>query len=181
MKEIKIYKSPRVLIIALACTTIILVLMVLFNKPQVNLPIWVWILFVAMEILFLSGVIYSFFDKKPYILINEIGIFAESVHNELINWEVIEDAYPIKISNQRFICLKLKEEFKPSSKKGKLSQLSAKVDEAIGAQELNIFTNIINVNETLLAEFILLMRTAKQPEKSKLITEALTQWNLKKI
>ncbi len=59
---------------------------------------------------------FHLFDKRPQVIINEIGIYDRTTHNEFINWEIIKDAYPINIYGQDFICLLVSENFRPSKK-----------------------------------------------------------------
>ena len=114
--------------------------------------------------------IYNLIDKKPMIIINEIGIFDRSANQEFINWELILDAYPINISGQKFICLIIDEKFKPSRKKGTFYRSAVKLNEAIGAQELNIHLGQIEkIDEIKLTEFILQMSKADKSTKTELI------------
>ena len=68
------------------------------------------------------------------------------------------------------------EKFKLSQTKSKLYQQTAKFNEAIGAQELNISLGQVKINPDKLTEFILLMRTASKPDKTELINKTLTEW-----
>ncbi|TDQ24020.1 hypothetical protein DFQ07_2559 [Tenacibaculum caenipelagi] len=114
--------------------------------------------------------IYNLLDRKPMIIINEIGIFDRSTNQDFINWELIHDAYPINISGQKFICLIIDEKFKPLRKKGRLYKSTDKLNEAIGAQELNIHLGQIQkIDEIKLTQFILQMSRADKNTKTELI------------
>ena len=114
--------------------------------------------------------IYNLIDKKPMIIINEIGIFDRSANRDFINWELIHDAYPININGQKYICLIIDEKFKPSRKKGVIYKSAVKLNEAIGAQELNIHLGQIKkIDEIKLTEFIIEMSKADKTTKAKLI------------
>ncbi len=114
--------------------------------------------------------IYNLIDKKPMIIINEVGIYDRSANRDFINWELIHDAYPINISGQKFICLIIDEKFKPSRKKGVIYKSAVKLNEAIGAQELNIHLGQIKkIDEIKLTEFILEMSKADKNTKTELI------------
>ena len=166
MTEIKLYKSKKKAIkLLLLCTPFVLGgIWLLRENPIVG---WCSIAFFGMG--YVAG-IYNLMDKKPMIIINEIGIFDRSTHNGFINWELIHNAYPMSISGQKFICLVIDEKFKPSKKKGKWFKGLAKMNEAIGAQELNIqLGHIQKIDEIKLNHFILLMSRANPSEKAGLV------------
>ncbi len=114
--------------------------------------------------------IYNLLDKRPMLIFNEIGLFDRSTHNEFINWELIKDAYPINISGQKFICLLIDENFKPSKKKNRFYKSVSKLNEAIGAQELNInLGQVQKIDEVKLTLFILNMAKATKMDRTQLI------------
>ena len=166
MTEIKFYKSKkRAIRMMLLCS--VFVLLGIWLLPKNPLIGWSSIGFFGLG--YPLG-IYNLFDKKPMIIINEIGIFDRSANQDFINWELIHDAYPINISGQKFICLIIDEKFKPSRKKGKLYKNAAKLNEAIGAQELNIHLGQIQkINEIKLTQFILQMSKVDKNSKTALI------------
>ena len=111
--------------------------------------------------------IYNLLDKRPAIILNEIGIFDRSINKEFINWELIKEAYPINISRQKFICLVLDEKFKPSKQKGLFYKSASKLNEALGAQELNINLNQVQkIDEVKLTLFILKMSKANKTDRA---------------
>lgn len=166
MTEIKLYKSKqRAIRLILLCTPFVLIgIWMLADKPLIG---WLSIGFFGLG--YPLG-IYNLFDKRPMIIINEIGIFDRSANSEFINWELIQDAYPININGQKFICLIINEKFKPSRKKGVIYRSTVKLNEAIGAQELNIHLGQIQkIDEIKLTEFILEMSKADKTTKAELI------------
>lgn len=123
---------------------------------------WVTISFFGLG-LFIG--IYQLFDGKPAIIVNEHGIYDRSTHDSFINWELILDAYPIEISGVKFIGLIVSEDFKPSNEKGNIYRSLAKFSESLGAQEINIKLDSINVDQNRLTEFILATRSATREER----------------
>jgi hypothetical protein len=116
--------------------------------------------------------IYNLLDKRPAIILNELGIFDRSIHKEFINWELIKDAYPMSIKSQKFICLVVDEKFKPSKKKGVFYKSLSTLNEALGAQELNINLNQVQkMDEVKLTQFILKMSKATKTDKTMLLKE----------
>lgn len=113
--------------------------------------------------------LFHLFDNRPQIIVNETGIFFRATHNEFINWEVIKDAYPININGQHFICLSVLESFKPSKNRNKFYRSIAKLNKAIGAQELNIHLGQLDVDTMKVTEFIITMSQAEKSKKAELI------------
>lgn len=166
MIEIKFYKSKkRAINMMLLCS--VFVALGIWILPEKQLVGWCCIGFFGLA--YPIG-IYNLIDKKPMIIINEIGIFDRNANQEFINWELIHDAYPINISGQKFICLIIDEKFKPSRKKGKFYKSAVKLNETIGAQELNIHLGQIEkIDEIKLTEFILQMSKADKNTKTELL------------
>ncbi|UFH53476.1 hypothetical protein LN737_24240 [Spirosoma sp. KNUC1025] len=117
---------------------------------------------------------YQLLDRRPQVIINQHGVFDRTIRKDFINWEIIQDAYPIAINGVKFVCLVVDDEFKPSKQKGLLYKSLAIINEAIGAQELNINLGALNVDERQLTKLVLFMRTATKPEKEKLLSDSLT-------
>jgi len=175
MTEIKLYKSPwRAIKLMLLCS--IFVAIGILGITIGDMPAWAAWLNIGFFGLGYPVGLFSLFDRRPQIIINETGIFDRTTHKDFINWEIIKDAYLIDIYKQKFICLVVDDEFKPSKTKSKLYKQTAKFSEAIGAQELNIALGQIKINPEKLTEFILLMRTATKPDKTALLTKTLTEW-----
>jgi hypothetical protein len=168
MTEIKLYKSKKraIQVMALCTPFVVLGIFILGKNPWIG---WLSIGFFGLA--YPLG-IFNLLDKRPMLIINEIGIFDRSAHKEFINWELIKDAYPISISRQKFICLLVDEKFKPSKKKGLFYKSVVKLNEAIGAQELNInLGQIQKIDEVELTLFILKMAKATKTEKATLLKE----------
>ena len=175
MKEIKLYKSPwRAIKLILLCS--IFVALGLWGVLTGQMPNWVAWLNIGFFGLGYPVGLFHLFDRRPQIIINEVGIFDRTTNKDFINWEIIQDAYLIDIHKQQFICLVVDEKFKPSQNKSKLYQQTAKFNEAIGAQELNISLGQIKIDPEKLTEFILLMRTATSSDKTGLLNKTLIEW-----
>ena len=177
MTEIKLYKSPWKAVQLILCCSLFVVLGVWGVKTG-NMPAWIsWVSILFFGLGYPVG-LFNLFDRRPQIIINEIGIYDRTTHQDFINWEIIRDAYPIDINRQKFICLVVDEHFKPSKKKGKLYQQLKQISEAIGAQELNIsLGQIKKIDIVKLTDFILLMRTSTKHDKNEILKKALNEWN----
>ena len=174
MKEIKLYKSPlRAIKLILLCSIFVAIGVWVIRTG--DMPTWIaWPTTVFFALGYPVG-LFHLFDRRLQIIINEMGIFDRTMHKDFINWEIIQDAYIIDIHGQKFICLVVDEQFKPSKRKGRLYRQAAKLSKAIGAQELNLSLGQIKIDVPRLTEFILLMRTAKRPDKSDSVTKELKE------
>jgi hypothetical protein len=163
--DIKLYKSPwRAIKLILLCS--VFVIGGLFMLTKTDTPKWVWYLNIGFFGLGYPVGLFHLLDRRPQIIINEIGIFDRTTYKDFINWDVIRNAYPIDISGQKFVCLVVDEKYEPSTKKGKFSKLISNFSKEIGAQELNISLGQITVDEVKLTEFILTMINVR-PENRK--------------
>jgi hypothetical protein len=133
---------------------------------QTDTPKWIWYLNIGFFGLGYPVGLYHLLDKRPQIIIREIGIFDRMTYKDFINWDVIQYAYPIDIHGQKFICLIVDERYEPSTKKGQFVKTLSKFSKYIGAQELNISLGQIAVDEIRLTEFILTMINLR-PENRK--------------
>lgn len=176
MKEIKLHKSPwKAIKLILLCS--IFVAAGIWGITTDNMPAWVAWLSIGFFGLGYPVGLFHLFDRRPQIIINEVGIFDRTAHKDFINWEIIQDAYAIDINGQKFICLVVDEQFRPSKTKGKWYKNAAALNEVIGAQELNLSLGQININVDKLTEFILSIRTATKPDRHVVIAKALNEWN----
>lgn len=175
MTEIKLYKSPwKAVRVILLCS--IFVALGVWGILTGHMPSWVAWLNIGFFGLGYPVGFFHLFDRRPQIIINETGIFDRTTHKDFINWGIIQGAYLIDIHRQKFICLVIKEEFKPSQAEGKTYQKVVKLSESIGAQELNISLGQVKVNGDRLTKFILLMRDATKSDNSELIHKTLAEW-----
>lgn len=172
MTEFKVYKTPwKAIKLLLGCA--LFVLLGLFILRQPDAPVWVgWasILFFGMGI---PVALFQLLDRRPQIIVNEVGIFDRTIHKDFINWEIIQDAYLAKVHEEKFICLVVNEAFEPSRRKGKVHQQIAGLSKAMGFQELNINLSFVNIDAERLTEFILAMRRAEKPDRTTLIRKRL--------
>ncbi len=167
MNEIKIYKSPwKAIKLVFLCSIFVGLGIWLLTTDS---PKWISWLGIGFFGLGYPVGIFNLLDRRPQIIINKIGIFDRTAHNEFINWELIQDAYPISISGQEFVCLVIDEEFKPSRTKNAFRKNVVKWNEALGAQELNINLGQVKMKAVELAIFISAIRNAEADTRNQLI------------
>ncbi|MEH0154697.1 STM3941 family protein [Limibacter armeniacum] len=160
MKELKLYKSPwKALKMILLCSLFVslgIILLIYTEAPKI-----VGWLNIGLFGLGLPIGLFHLFDRRPQIIINEIGIYDRTTNQGFINWEVICDAYLTDVHGQKFICLIIDEAFEPSKSKGKWYQKMAHFSKGLGFQELNISLGQVKVDEKRLTDFISAMAKAK--------------------
>ena len=162
--DIKLYKSPwRAIKLILLCSIFVVGG---FFLIQTDAPKWIGYLNIGFFGLGYPVGLFHLLDRRPQIIINEIGIFDRTTYKDFINWDVIQDAYLINISGQKFICLVVDSKYEPSLKKGGFAKSLANINKDIGAQELNISLGQVAIDEVKLTLFIRAM-TAMAPENRK--------------
>ena len=154
--DIKLYKSPwRAIKLILLCSIFVFGGLFLLNNSDT--PKWVAWMSIGFFGLGYPVGLFHLFDRRPQIIINEIGIFDRTTYKDFINWDVIQYAYLIDIHRQKFVCLIVDEKYEPSTKKGGFVKTLSKFSKYVGAQELNISLGQITIDEVKLTEFILTM------------------------
>jgi hypothetical protein len=137
MNEIRFYKSPwKTLRLLLLCSPFIILSSydIFVNHSSIE-PVflnWCCLCFFGLG---LPISIFHLFDRRPQIIINEIGVFDRMAYKDIVNWELIRDAYTREVYHQTFVCLVLDEKAIPLLKnKSKRKNLS----KAWGFQEVNL-------------------------------------------
>jgi len=170
--EIKLYKSPwRAIKLILLCS--IFVVGGYFILMDTDSPKWIgWFNICFFGLGYPVG-LFHLLDRRPQIIINELGIFDRTTYEKFINWEVIWGAYPIKISGEKFICLEVDPAYEPSRRKGKVAKTLSRINKEIGAQELNISLGQVSVDQMKLVEFILAMINLMPEGRTDLLKQRL--------
>jgi hypothetical protein len=171
--EIKLYKSPwRAIKLLFLSSVFVVGGILLLTQPAA--PRWLGWFTISFFGLGYPVAIFHLLDRRPQIIINELGIFDRTTYKDFINWEVIRDAYPIDISGQKYVCLVVDEKYEPSYTKRGLARSAARLAKKIGAQELNIWLGQINIDEKKLTQFILSMIGTSPSNRSKNLRILLT-------
>lgn len=165
MAEIKLYKSSGkgFKIIALSLPFVMIGIWVILREQNGTFDYymgWFTTLFFGLGVLI--G-IFTFFDKRVQIIINENGIFDKTLKQGQIEWKHIIEAYPLDISDQKFISIIVNEAFDSETKQYKWVE---KLNEIIGAQKLNLNLSQIKVDEIKLSELINKLIHSEKNERS---------------
>lgn len=172
MREIKIYKSKKVGLF-LALTSLIFVVIGVFLLVKTDASVFMsWASIIFFGFGFAIG-IFSILDKRPYIVVNEMGIYCRNTNKNVINWEIIEDAYIAFAHRQKMMSLVVKPEAKNALYKSNIRSKLAKLDKALGFQELNIPLSPAKVNSDEFLAFVLLMIQAEKPDRKAIIHKKL--------
>ncbi|MBL6446846.1 hypothetical protein JMN32_11020 [Fulvivirga sp. 29W222] len=168
MQEIKLYKSPWKAIKLLLLSSVF-VIGGIWLLTSTSAPKWVgWVSVCFFGLGYPIGV-FHLFDRRPQIIINEIGIYDRTTNQDSINWEIIQNAYMTNVHGQKFICLQVDESYEPSKKKGKWHKNFAQLNKSLGFQEINISLGQIKIDETRLMDFINAMACVDKTERVKKI------------
>jgi len=174
MTEIKLYKTPLKAI-----------RIFLLSIPLVAIGIWEiiandpftfdWIMGLICASFFSLGLvvgIFHFVDKRPQIIINEIGIWDRTTKQDMIRWEQIKEAYPISINRQKFLSIVTDNSYLFKTEQYKWA---TKLSEKVGAQKLNFQVSQIKIDENRFAEFINSMILLEKSDREKKLKEYLNR------
>ena len=164
MKEIKLYKSPwKAIKLLLLCTIFVLGGILIINST--DSPEWVgWMSICFFGLGYPIG-FFNLLDRRPQIIINEIGIWDRKIKQEIIHWGIIQNTYLSALHEQKCICIQVDPSYEPSNKQGKWYKNAIKINKALGFQELNVSLGQINVDEKGLADFIYSMSQVGTEER----------------
>ena len=95
--------------------------------------------------------LFQTFDRRPQIILTEKGIWDRTTNQDQVRWEQIKGAYPLDIYSQKFISLVVDDTFEM---KKPLYPWAAKLNEAIGAQKINLSVTQLKIDEHAMTDFI---------------------------
>lgn len=168
MTEIKLHKTTTkgLKIIGMCLPFVAIGLWIITQEPIGTTPYimgWVCTCFFGLGI---PVGLFQTFDKRPQIVITENGIWDRTTNQDEVKWEQIIEAYPLDIYEQKFISLVTDDTF---DFKKKPYKWAAKINEKIGAQNLNLHLGQINIDEIELTNFINRLSKESIEERRKLI------------
>ena len=156
--EITLYKSPKKAFKLILVSSIVVVC-ALFVLVTIDAPTTAWYVIIGVYGLVYPVALFHLFDRRPQIVINEIGIFDRRTCKDFINWEVIQRAYPVDAMVTGYVCLIVDDKYLSSIKK-------AHVDRPFMTHQIEISVGQLAVDPFKLTEFILKMIKAR-PEGRK--------------
>ena len=112
--------------------------------------------------------IWSIFDRKPQLIINENGIWDRTLKQNEIKWEQITAAHILDIHSQKFISIAVDKTFEFSKPQNKFAK---KLNEMIGLRRLNLNLSQIKINEKELLTLINSIRNCEKSEHLNYIRE----------
>lgn len=105
---------------------------------------------------------WQFFDTRPRLQINDVGILDRTLGVGLIPWADITDAYVRSINHEYFICLQVLDEQAYLDRLPPLKRKLAGANEALGFTPLSINLSGVDLNPEQLLEYILKQSAAAQ-------------------
>jgi hypothetical protein len=132
MMTIQLYKKPfkGLRIIAFTLPFVLIGIWMLSSEPAGSVGHvagWIGTCFFGLGI---PVGLFQTFDRRPQLIITQDTIWDRTTKQDSIKWEQIEDAYPLAISGQQFVCLVLDSTFAPRQKQ---YTWTAALNERIGA------------------------------------------------
>jgi hypothetical protein len=168
LKEIKLYNSIKKPVRRIGWNMLLFV--VCFYSYTGTPQVWLTTLLIAWLVISLIFNLYYLLDREPRIVLDNEGIYDKAVHNGTIPWQVIKDAYGISVYSRRIICLTVDDGFKLVSGKRDVFKRLTLFTKSLGAKELNLSLQQMDVNEEKLAAFIMQMKAANDIERGQLLS-----------
>ena len=164
MTEIKLYKSnwKGIKLIALTLPFFIIGIWMISKEQNGTFDYYMGWFITSFFGLGIPLGIFTLFDKRAQIIINEIGIFDRTLKQGIIKWEQIIEAYPIDIHDQKFISIVVDETFEFKKRQYKWAE---KLNELVGAQKLNLNLSQIEIDENKLSELINKISNSEKNER----------------
>ena len=157
--ELEIKTSIRQFVLPLLFSLVFIGLGLFLLHKKTDAPIWVgWsciIFFGVCALMFFLKII----NRRPQLIINNLGIWDRTLRCNMINWQVIHDSYFSSINGQHYISLVIDETYEPSNKKGKWYKVISAWNKKLGFQELNIPLNFLQVDKQKLIALVRAMIT----------------------
>lgn len=168
MTELKIYKTPSKGLKQIGMTLpLVLIGVWMIFESQIGstnyIMGWIGTCFFGLGIPI--GLIHLF-DRRPQIIINENGIWDRMTKQDEIKWEQIVKAYPLDIFGQKFISIISDDSFVIKKKPHKWS---AKLNKALGTQNLNLHVGPTDIDENKLTELIKILTKVEKNDRKKII------------
>ncbi len=116
--------------------------------------------------------LFHLFDRRPQIVINEIGIFDRRTCKDFINWDVIQRAYAMDVMVGGYVCLIVDNKYLSSIKKAGVDRPFMIFPE-IGAHQIDISVGQLAIDEFKLAEFIMKMSKLRPENRKEELKERL--------
>lgn len=108
----------------------------------------------------------DYFDTRPLITLNEIGIYDRSNRNPIINWEIIEEVYLGEFMGSSVIFFKTNTKYEPAFKRSKLWwKVNLWFFDKEDLMFLKLNLHEIEVDETLLLNLIKKIIQLKRSDK----------------
>ncbi len=110
--------------------------------------------------------LFQTFDRRPQIIITENGIWDRTTKQDEVKWEQIKEAYPLDIYKQKFVSLVVDDTF---VMKKNLYKWAARLNEAIGAQKVNLLISQLKIDERKMSDFINEMISTEKANRQSVI------------
>lgn len=153
MEEVRLYKRSEKGLKTLGLTAALVAMGVwLVSKDSGNTAShvigWVCICFFGLGI---PVGLFQTLDRRPQIIITENGIWDRTIRRDEIKWEHIKRAYPLNVYKQQFVSLVVED---ANAMQQPSYQWADRLNEAIGAQKINLSVSQLRIDAQQLSVFI---------------------------
>lgn len=168
MTEIKLYKRPLKGLKIFALTIPFVAIGIwMINKEPIGTTNYImgWLCTCFFGLGIPVG-LFQTLDQRPQIIITENGIWDRTTKQDEIKWEQIIEAYPLDIYKQKFVSLVVDDTF---VMKKNLYKWAARLNEAIGAQKINLLVSQLTIDEHKMTDFINEMVSTERTKRQSVI------------
>lgn len=153
MTEIHLYKSrTKTAWLIFLCLGLFAISSFVFVAGWI--PTWVYGLSLALIGLGLINNLIEFYDRRPYITVNEHGLYAPDSWPEIIDWNLIKSAHIRSYPNFEMLTVELNRDIKKSPNKAELTRQAIRLNSLIGTSEVTIILTNMHIDKAIFLELI---------------------------
>ena len=143
MTEIKFVKSKQKTGWMVALCSLLFVALLLAYVAQ-WVPNWVFGLATAVLVLGFIANLLQYLDNRPYLILNEQGLYAPESWPEIIPWNLIKSADIRSYPNFNLLTIDLHKESKMSDDRGETARQAIRIQTFNGQSDISIILTNMN-------------------------------------
>lgn len=165
MTEIKLYKSPlkSLRLFLLSSVFVIPCGWLIFVDGNNDWDLWFPLCFFGLGY---AMSLFNILDRRVQIVINRNGIWDRTAKLDLVEWELVKEAYEIEVYKQKFISVVTDEKLKP---KKKIYAWVSYLNRKIGARDINLNISQIKVNAQKMVTLIDILKNEPIEKRDEVI------------
>lgn len=116
--------------------------------------------------------LYAWFNRKPQIILSDIGISARTFRNEVIEWDAITASDEFFFRGQYYIRILVDKDYKPQIPRSGWFYRIDRIYAKNGVKAVYLNTNMLDVSSAQLNRFIHKMVLSNDAERKKMLNTA---------